>query len=352
LHYNVKHGIVHRSDVNVNKSIVHEAAEYLAETTGIHIVSLKRDTRALPPFLEQSYRLHVMHTAVGRFLMIEHIGGDLIPPLTYEKHLTRIVQTATEFDSTCVVFENLPFYVRQRYAHRGIAFVVPGTQLNWPQLGLALQKRSRARRPDTSQDVLPSTQLLLLYTLVHGIPEPASVKTLSERLSYSPMTISRVLDQVDAQELGRTKQVGRERVVAFNSNRQELWRRIRGCLDSPVAREVRVLRQQLDGVEHILAGETALARYTTLAEPPEQILAVSPGTWRKLRRVTEAIPVPDDTTCILQLWRYDPGILQTDGVADPYSLWLSMKNTADERLQIALDQLLDKDEGWTLSKLD
>jgi DNA-binding MarR family transcriptional regulator len=331
--------------MDMSKPIVHDAAEYLTDTTGLHIASLKPYTRDLPPFLEQTYRLHVMHTAVGRFLMIEHIGEELITPLTYEKHLTRIMQAATDFDSTCVVFENLPFYVRQRYAHRGLAFIVPGTQLNWPQLGLALQKRSRARRRDTPQDVLPATQLLLLYTLVHGIPEPVSVKALSERLSYSPMTISRALDQVDAQELGKTQRIGRERVVAFNPNRQELWREIRGFLDSPVAREVRVLRRQLEGVEHVLAGETALARYTTLVEPQEKIFAVSPGTWQELKRNTEAIPVPDDTTCILQLWRYDPGILQTDGITDPFSLWLSMRSSADERLQIALDQLLDKDEG-------
>jgi len=168
-------------------------------------------------------------------------------------------------------------------------------------------------------------------------------------LSYSPMSISRAFDQIETNGMGKLHRAGRERVVTFNANRLELWHQIAPFLHSPVAHERRLLQEDLVDVPCVLAGESALARYTTLIDPPEKIYAISPGAWAKLKAGIEEIPVADEFSCILQVWRYDPGILESSGVVDPYSLWLSMKHTADDRLQIALDKLQDKEADWQIS---
>ena len=335
-----------------DNQIIRHAIDYVRSTTGMDIGSVESLSAPLPPFLAQLYHLYVMRAPFGRFLLIQHIGDEPITPAKYEKHLARIMKTAPDCIGACVVFESLPFYVRQRYAHRGIAFIVPGKQLNWPQLGLALQQRSWSTKGDPQENLSPATQLVLLYAVITGIPDPTPAKAIAQRLSYSTMTISRVFDQLAAHDVGNVRRRGRERVVSFNGNRRELWHRIHGLLNSPVGREIHVMREQLGGVEQFPAGETALAGMSPLVEPPEMVCAVSPGTWQARKDHIDEIPVADESTCTLQVWRYDPAVLATDGVVDSFSLWLSLRNTHDERLQLALDDLTHKEEGWKISPMD
>ena len=45
----------------------------------------------------------------------------------------------------------------------------------------------------------------------------------------------------------------------------------------------------------------------------------------------------------IEIWKYDPELLARKGVVDPLSLYMSMKNTKDERVEMmALDTLLEK----------
>jgi hypothetical protein len=44
----------------------------------------------------------------------------------------------------------------------------------------------------------------------------------------------------------------------------------------------------------------------------------------------------------IQLWRYSPAGTATDELVDPLSLWLSLENTTDERIEMARDDLLEQ----------
>ena len=44
---------------------------------------------------------------------------------------------------------------------------------------------------------------------------------------------------------------------------------------------------------------------------------------------------------VIEIWRYDPLPLSLDGNVDKLSLYLSMRNNQDERIQIELEQLID-----------
>jgi hypothetical protein len=44
----------------------------------------------------------------------------------------------------------------------------------------------------------------------------------------------------------------------------------------------------------------------------------------------------------IEIWKYDPELLARKGVVDPLSLYLSLKNIKDERVEMALDTLLEK----------
>jgi hypothetical protein len=55
---------------------------------------------------------------------------------------------------------------------------------------------------------------------------------------------------------------------------------------------------------------------------------------------------PSEGKYALEVWKYRPlTVNEKPDVVDPLSLFLSMRNRADERIEIALDQLL-KDWVW------
>ncbi|GEM_PF-3944963 len=40
----------------------------------------------------------------------------------------------------------------------------------------------------------------------------------------------------------------------------------------------------------------------------------------------------------IEIWKYDPELFAREGVVDPLSLYMSLKDTKDERVEMALEQ--------------
>ena len=43
----------------------------------------------------------------------------------------------------------------------------------------------------------------------------------------------------------------------------------------------------------------------------------------------------------IEIWRYNPKLLQDNGIVDKLSLFLSMKDIGDERIQIELENMIN-----------
>ena len=52
-----------------------------------------------------------------------------------------------------------------------------------------------------------------------------------------------------------------------------------------------------------------------------------------------------DGDYIVELWRYDPGIFTETNYVDPLSLYLAYKDSEDERIEMALEQIIN-DYTW------
>lgn len=55
-------------------------------------------------------------------------------------------------------------------------------------------------------------------------------------------------------------------------------------------------------------------------------------------------PYPEKDSVIIEIWKYSPELLSDTDLADPLSLYLSMKDIEDERIENSLEELLDKVE--------
>jgi DNA-binding MarR family transcriptional regulator len=248
-----------------------------------------------------------------------------------------------------VIAESLPSYVRKRMIESGISFVVPKVQMYLPGMGMELRSRSASKKRKKPDHLSPATQVVLIYGLLGHIKAPVSPLELSKKLFYSTMTMSRAFDELEAMELGHAERIGRERLLTLAPEKRYIWKEALPRLKSPVRHQRRIAERDMrrDDVflvgDALAAGLTALARQTMIADREIPEYAISADTWKRLEKEgVKTIPVDEPGTCLLQVWSYDPKVLGVGGMVDPFSLFLSFQEETDERIEIALEDMLER----------
>lgn len=323
------------------KGLHEKFVEYFFETAGGPTAVDEIVPTSLPQYLKQRYSFYEVVIDRRRFLGIFLADAADFRPAVFEKHLRQILCNTDNFEGYCLIAEDLPGYVRRRLIERRIPFVVPGLQLFWPELGLAMQARKPKAGLPQVDVVSPATQAVLIGLLTSKVLGPTTAKILAEQLRYTTMTMSRALDEIESSEIAKVERKGRERLL-FPGSVKSLWSRALPFMRNPVRETVRIEETLLPWNMRVAAGETALATQSMLAPPREPVYALGRDNWKHIADVVEQIPVEDEATCRVQLWRYDPALFSTAGSVDPFSLYLCLKDEMDERVQSALEELMEK----------
>ncbi len=80
-----------------------------------------------------------------------------------------------------------------------------------------------------------------------------------------------------------------------------------------------------------------------LAGPTVPTMAVTSEQWKKMEKqpdVTLAKPT-DPNSLEIEVWRHDPTLFAADGTCDRYSLFLSLKDNKDERVESAIQEMME-----------
>ena len=88
----------------------------------------------------------------------------------------------------------------------------------------------------------------------------------------------------------------------------------------------------------LMAGETAMGHYTMLAEPTTPIIAIDKATAKE----NTSLMNKQYGDIKVEVWKYSPALLSEDGWVDRLSLYLCMKNSEDERIQLECDTLIEE----------
>jgi hypothetical protein len=323
------------------EKLTHQFVEYVFGVAGLSATGGARVSVTLPQYLKQRYSLFEIAIDRRWFMGILLEDNTDFRPATFEKHLRQIMPHASNLEGYCLIAQDLPGYVRQRLVERKIPFVVPGLQMFWPELGLAVQARKARSGYVPVEIVSPATQAVLIFALTGGITELVTPKVLAEKLGYTTMTMSRALDEIEANKMGTVVRKGRERLL-YPEMAEVLWKRVLPFIRNPVRETVRIKEDQLDPKLRMAAGETALARQSMLVPPREPIYALGRQAWKEIAANLKIIPVEDEGTCRIQLWRYNPALFSVNGMVDSFSLYLSLGDEGDERIQSALEEMLEK----------
>jgi hypothetical protein len=314
---------------------------YLSEVTWLKVALDPVISSALPYFLSRQYALYKLVIGRTSFTAVFLLEEDEFKPAQFIKHMRQI--PSIDVDEICVVALSLPTYVRKRLIEKGIAFVIPKVQMYLPALGIELRARTGRNKPLSVERFSPATQVVLIYWLLGRIDVSVTPLELSKQLGYSAMTMGRSLDELEVSHIADVKRVGRERLINFLGDSKTVWQEALPRLRNPVSRTVRIAEKNLEKWNLLPAGLTALSNRSLLNEPAYIEYALSRDAWKIMEKTgIEQIPVEEPGTCLLQVWCYDPKILGVEGYVDPFSLFLSLKDESDERIEMALEEMMEQ----------
>jgi hypothetical protein len=304
-----------------------------------------RDGAPLPLFLRTLYELKRTVLFGKTFLLafqkerLEHPT-----PSEYADHAGRISKIMDT--QTILVLPKLPSYSRNRLVRQGVPFIVPGRQLFLPMLLIDLRERfPRTSRKDSAALSAPSQVLLLFYLLGNAV-DGVSLRELAAKLGYSSMTLSNVRDELESTNLCTVAEKGRSRHLRFESNRLQLWETVRPRLRTPV-KATHWVNWSGPCTGALASGLSALTEFSLIAEDSLPTFAMLDRTYRRHleRGELHGCPGLDEADAQLEAWKYDPAILAPGRTIDRLSLYLSLQHSGDERIQIALDDML-KEMPW------
>lgn len=329
------------------KDLIQALKEYLLDVGAEH-VRLSADAAAkqrMPVYLGNRYGVYDA-SLFGREYCLLHLEKGSAPgPVDLANHAAK----ANDILGKPIVFllPSLQPFERQRLIRKGVAFIVPHHQVYLPMALVDLRKlsgRSSFQPSDRAGKLSTPAQMLLLFYLQRPNTGNWSLNEWAERLRYSPSSMTRVRRDLEGIGLCQVEGAGKARTLRFNRDRRALWDLALPHLRSPV--KSRGYCRVADGNEiHLLvAGLSALSNRSMISADPSPVYAMSMSAFKaameegKLDRHSRGEP---DSVEIEQ-WLYAPAVISADDrQVDDLSLYLSLQDSPDERVQGALEDLLE-----------
>ncbi len=290
---------------------------------------------ALPLYIEDAYDFSTASIANARCIVAQPAGEVPTMP-ALKKQLAKIY----EVDSAPVVLDlkHLSPERKRSLIKNNISFVT-NKQAYLPFLGAMLCDESETKvRCD--KFYTSTQQVFLLY--LYSNKKQFYVKEALDVFSFTPMTLSRAVKQLEATGLFNVQKQGVSNIIEPRFSRLELFEKAQAYLSTPVRISGYIDKNEINA-NMVLAGESALAKKSMLNSSNVATLAMFEKNFDKERLSEELIGPTHQVK--LELWKYKPAQFSKDKCADSLSVALSFKNTNDERIEQAVEEMLARELG-------
>lgn len=308
--------------------------EYLKTLLDMQVTYKSIENLHLPNFITSRYLIRkVMLGSVEVFFLypvteLEAVG-------TLKKHIARVQKVKNI--PVVLILNQLTYRQKEYLLREKVPFIVDGKQVYLPFMAIYLQERSDAEKID-KKELLPASQVVLLYFIYHGSGKQIMSRAVTD-LKLTSTSVSRAVKQLEELRLLRTEKDGIQKVLYSELSAEELFKKAYDNFQNPVKRTVYIPFEQIQDTL-LKSGYTALAGYSMLNEPNVICYAAeSISRWNSV--VTKKLQ-NGQTQAAVELWRYDPKKLSRTDTVDPLSLALTLKNDADERVEEAVEEMLDQ----------
>ncbi len=223
-----------------------------------------------------------------------------------------------------------------------------------PDMLIDLQESFGKKKRASDEALTPSAQFLLIYHLLHKnynwSLEANSFKAIAEKFIYTGMTITKAADNLRYLELADITGL-KEKYIRFRLERHELWQDAlkRKLLSDPVLKRIYVDEKPVN-TYMLMSNASALPEYSDMNPSRQKHFALAKAAYYALPKSTWKNANDNEGSYCIEVWKYDPLLLVNElhndsSVVDPLSLYLSLRDSKDERIEMALEQLLKDNYG-------
>ena len=320
---------VYENDAKMNKTIVVAGREYPLESLDNSILrQVWVEVRTAFLFYSGSFK--------GLdFVLLEQKSKQRFTPrklkLTAER-LNSILGKPIVF-----LFENLPYFERNRLIEQDVYFVVSGKYAFLPNLLIA----AREAEPVRGEQLNAVAQWLLLAYLQGVDMNYKTVKEVEQVSPYQYVTLTRAFRLLEGLKLCNMEtDEARFKHVVFGSDKRTLYEQARKYFVPPVKQRLycdMVGRSQ----QYKRAGISALSHYSALNPDETTTLALTAEQWRN-RNVDDFVNVnPIEGDYCVEIWLYPP-IPADEEYVDKLSLVLSLQDDHDPRVEKEVEFIIEK----------
>lgn len=291
----------------------------------------KKDS--LPLYIAGSYTFCTAYIEDIRCIIIEPTEELTTLPI-----LKRQIKRIQDIDHVPVILKiaSVSSYRRNSLIENKIPFITK-KQIFLPFIGTLLVDEKSSEK--SFDKFMFSSQVLFLFYLYQR-KEKLYISEATKKLPFTAMTITRAVKQLEASGLFETSKDGVNKIIWSKYERFELFERGKTYLSTPVIKSGYIDKVNvLD--EMVYAGETALSEKTMLNPSRAVTYAIDGKQFNKQKIMDELID--PDKQVRLELWAYDPRLFSNDDTVDNLSLVLSFKGNTDERIEEAIEDVLERE---------
>ena len=307
--------------------------EYLDKVLGVKVTYDDVEFKYLPNFIATRYRLRMVSMIEQKMIFL-YPKTELEQIEVLKKHIARIQKN--ENLPVVLVLKELSFRQKEYLIREKIPFIVDGKQIYLPFMAVYLQERCSAEKK-TMEEILPSAQMLLLH-FIYGGAQELSTSQAAKDLELTPTSISRASRQLEEMGLLHIRKVGVQRIMQSEDSPKTLFQKAGNKLLNPIKRTV-YIPKELVGTELLESGYSALAEYSMLNTPNVRCYAAERiSQWKDV--MTNSLQ-NSQVQVAVEMWRYNPRKLSTRNAVDELSLALALREDADERVEEAVEEMLN-----------
>ncbi len=323
--------------------IIKDTEKYLQEVFGINL-NLKKisgeQLNAIPFYILNDYIIWTGKLFNKKIFFAKKKTQEHFTPIQYKKHLELLEKKLAS--PIVLVLPGIKAYNRNRLIQKQINFIIENKQIFIPFLMIDIKEY--LIKPIQKSNLQPAAQCMILYHLQKQTLSNLNYKQIAELLQYKYLTISRAVENLNT--LGICRVEGTKlKTIVFDLDKKELWEKVLPFMKTPVKKRI-YINDILPGELIFKTNINALAYYTDLNDDNYLYYAIDHTDFENLHKEGKIKMYSEyDGHYIVETWKYAPGILTNNKYIDPLSLYLTFKDTEDERIEMGLEQII-KDYIW------
>lgn len=290
----------------------------------------------LPRLYANQYKLKAIEV-LGRPFTLVIPTGENIEIRKILLHLESLKKTTNR--PLILLFKILKGHQRKTLISHRINFLELTGNVYLPDALLILQK-AKEETEEYPNQLSQWAKIAIIKQLLDRNLDNKTISNLAEDFKVSKMHASRLTQELKNSNIVKVETMGVTKKIHFIA-KTDLWKKALNYIQTPVIKKIYTDFKPKTGK---LAGLTALGELTMLDGRGYTTLAIGKKEYLELKDQLHPVAKEIAKYCI-EIWDWSPELLSDKNTVDPVSLYLSLKDSDEDRTQIALKELLKEAIG-------